>query len=368
MKAPHVAFRLDASIEIGAGHFMRCLALADALRLHGHYCTFLCRALPIDYARMLAGKGHALCMLDSEATPGADDGAPVLAHALWLGTSQAADAADCKRIADGRRFDWLVVDHYALDERWERALRPVAARLLAIDDLADRKHDCDVLLDQNVGRCEAHYTALVPTDCQVFAGPLFALLRPDFAAQRPASVLRRTDADVRQVLVTMGGVDAGNASTSVLAALDHAPLPDDCRVVVVMGAQAPWLAAVRARARLAKFPTEVLLNVTNMAELMAASDMAIGAAGTSALERCCLGLPTLTMVLAENQRPGARALAEAGAVLLLDGGERFADTLVEGIVALKKKPAMRAMQHACLAISDGNGIARIVSHMEAGRA
>lgn len=368
MKAPHVAFRLDASIEIGAGHFMRCLALADALRLHGHHCTFLCRALPVEYARMLEGQGHALCMLDSVPLPGADDGPPVLAHAHWLGNSQAADAAACKRSADGTRYEWLVVDHYALDERWERALRPIATRILAIDDLADRKHDCDFLLDQNMGRCEADYTALVPTDCRVFAGPQFALLRPDFAALRPGSVLRRTDGDVRQVLVTMGGVDAGNASTRVLEALDHAPLHDDCRVVVVMGAQAPWLAAVRARAALAKFPTEVLVNVTNMAELMAASDIAIGAAGTSALERCCIGLPTLAMVLAQNQHPGACALAETGAVLLLDGGERFAATLVEGIVALQDKQAMRAMQRACLAVSDGNGIARLVSHMEVGHA
>jgi UDP-2,4-diacetamido-2,4,6-trideoxy-beta-L-altropyranose hydrolase len=366
--APHVAFRLDASIEIGAGHFMRCLALADGLRERGHRCTFLCRALPADYARMLAAKGHTLRMLDSLPVPAADDGAPVLAHAHWLGTSQAADAAACTRSAAGMRYDWLVVDHYALDQRWQRALRPLADRILVIDDLADRRHDCDVLLDQNMGRRAGHYTALVPAACQVLAGPQFALLRPDFAALRPGSIQRRTDGTLRQVLVTMGGVDAGNASSAVLEALDHAPLPAQCRVVVVMGAQAPWLAAVRTRAAQAKNPTEVLLNVSNMAELMAASDVAIGAAGTSALERCCLGLPTLTMVLAENQRPGAAAMAAAGAVLPIDCAEGCAAALVDGLAALQDRQAMRAMQQACLGICDGLGIARLVSCMEAAHA
>lgn len=364
MKGAHIAFRLEASVEIGAGHFMRSLALADALRAQGGHCTFLCHALPAAYADALAGKGHALCMLGVAPWSGPDDGAPSLAHAHWLATSQAADAQACRRAADGRRYDWLVVDHYALDARWERALRPMAARICVIDDLADRRHDCDMLLDQNAGRCGSDYQALVPPACQVFAGPQFALLRPDFAALRPASVARRADGAVRQVLVTMGGVDAGNASTSVLDALDHAPLPANCRVVVVMGAQAPWLDAVRARAAQAKSQTEVLVNVANMGELMAASDIAIGAAGTSALERCCLGLPTLVMVLAENQRPGALALAAAGAVRLLEDGVRFQESLVGGIAELLDGQALRTMQHACLAVTDGNGIARLVSHME----
>src|SRR5690606_32001299 len=191
-----VALRTDASMRIGTGHLMRCLTLADALRDAGARTRFVCRALPHGLREVVIGRGHELVELPSVcgSTAGGGDGrgAPVasphtaLEHADWLGTTQEEDAAaTCDALDDGAVWDWLAVDHYAIDARWETRLRTAARRILAIDDLADRRHDCDALLDQNLhAGMHARYDGLVPDACVRLVGPRHALLRPEFAAAR----------------------------------------------------------------------------------------------------------------------------------------------------------------------------------------
>jgi UDP-2,4-diacetamido-2,4,6-trideoxy-beta-L-altropyranose hydrolase len=191
-------------------------------------------------------------------------------------------------------------------------MRASCRRLLVIDDLADRPHDCDLLLDQNLGRRAEEYRELLPPGAQTLIGPHYALLRPEFAALRAESLARREHPHLRHLLITMGGVDKDNATGAVLAALDDCNLPTDLRITVVLGPHAPWLAQVQARAAAMSRPTRVLAGVSNMARLMADADLAIGAAGSTSWERCCLGLPTILLVLAENQRLIAQSLAQAG--------------------------------------------------------
>src|SRR5690606_29369416 len=138
----------------------------------------------------------------------------------------------------------------------------------AIDDLADRPHDCDVLLDQNVGRTTGAYAHLVPGACRVLAGPGYAVLRPEFAELRPASLARRADASARKLLVTLGGSDPRNVSGQVLDALAGCALPPDLAVTVIMGAKAPHLGSVRERASRLPWPTQVVVNAGDMAQRM----------------------------------------------------------------------------------------------------
>lgn len=367
-----VAFRVDASVKIGIGHVMRCLTLADALSLRAIECHFICRGTPQSLTALIADKGHCVhelpiatrILVQNTGSTAPEEQPPLLAHSEWLGVSQQQDASESAAILRELQPDWLIVDHYALDTRWEQAVRPLCGKLMAIDDLADRSHYCDLLLDQNLGRQAADYSAWVSPHCEVLAGSKYALLRPDFAQLRGYSIERRKTNQLRQLLISMGGVDKDNATGLVLDILKNCALPYDCRICVVMGATAPWLARVQTQSALMPVPTEVLVNISDMAQRMADSDLAIGAAGGSSWERCCMGLPTLTVVIAENQWPGARALANAGAGELLGNLEDIVDRLPVALANLQQDSRLAQMIEAAVGITDGCGTRYVVGRLE----
>lgn len=365
-------FRADASLQIGTGHLMRCLTLADALRERGAECQFICRDHPgnvIEFVRRKGYLAHALPALDhAHSNPqarNADAAAVELAHSHWLGATQMQDADACAPILAEFKPDWLIVDHYALDSRWEIALKPHYRKLMVIDDLADRPHACDVLLDQTFGRKADDYQPWVPAHCQLLCGSKYALLRPEFAALRPYSLQRRIEPKLRRLLISMGGVDKDNATGQVLDALRSCPLPADCQITVVMGSTAPWLAEVEHLAQRMPWPTTVRVGVNDMAQLMADSDLAIGAAGATAWERCCLGLPTIMIPLAENQLHSCRALALAGAALMLDELSGLQGDLGNLVVGFTQNlSSLRALTSQAAFVCDGTGLMHALSAIE----
>lgn len=316
----NVLFRADASIEIGTGHVMRCLTLADALKKEGADCGFVCREHAGNMIDVISERGFRVYPL-ALRNPGKGESAGIqckqLNHAAWLGTCWQEDAAQTLEALKQFTVDWLIVDHYALDNHWEKILRSACRKLMVIDDLADRQHDCDLLLDQNLGRSAGDYAGLVPRDSTVLVGPSYALLRPEFAALREYSLNRRVSPQLKRLLISMGGIDKDDATSRVLEALNNCSLPDDCHICVVMGNNAPWLSRVRSIAASMPWPTEVLVNVNDMAQLMAESDLAIGAAGSTSWERCCLGLPTLLVITAENQKDISAHLSKKGAAKII---------------------------------------------------
>lgn len=363
----NVVFRVDASLQIGSGHVMRCLSLAHGLAARGVHCTFLTRMhsgnlrdtiLRHDFpVHELAAEGPE-CHAEGElgvATEG-------LSHASWLGCTWQTDAHQTVLFLQSRHVDLLVVDHYALDYRWEEAVRPWCGRVMAIDDLADRRHNCDFLLDQNLGRGEADYASLLGNGAKLLVGPSYALLRQEFAVRRPASLRRRRcrGPALSRIMISMGGVDQANATGSVLTALRQCRLPSDSRIGVIMGSQSPWLAQVRESARRMPWLTEVFLDVGDMARRMAASDLAIGAAGSTAWERCCMGLPSLIVVLAENQWPGASALSAAGAACLIGEVADIERKLPLAMTQLQCDSRLQQMSDAASAVADGHGVTRVL--------
>lgn len=336
-----VAFRADASIQIGAGHVMRCLTLADALRSSGARTQFLCRQLPGHLGELIRARGHALDWLADSGTD-ADNSAAALAH--------------------GAPWDWLVVDHYALAAAWETAQRGLANNILAIDDQADRPHDCDLLLDQNL-QTGNRYDGLLPTACRPLIGPRYALLRPEF--QRARQVLKpRADA-ATHLLLCFGGSDPLDLTGLTLDALDGLGR-SGLHVTVVVGQGYPY--RDRLQARCASRPgTQLHCQADNLAELMARADLAVGASGVVTWERACLGLPALVVSFAENQRPiAAAAEAEGLLVWVGDAAEMSAPRLGAAIAALLDAPAQRqAMRLACLERVDGAGCGRVMEAMSA---
>lgn len=360
-----VVFRTDASLQIGTGHVMRCLSLADAMRTRGALCRFICRAQIGHLEEVIRSRGYGVSLLPfrpgREGLGLVNDGSTPYAH--WLGASWQDDSTQTlAALAETSSCDWLVVDHYALDSNWERRVGGACRRLMVIDDLADRPHDCDLLVDQNLGRIAADYIDYVPAKCKILAGSQYALLRPEFSRLRAQSLRRRDSVfEVRHLLISLGGVDKDNATGDVLAALQPSDLPANCRITVVMGPNAPWLESVKKQAALMPWLTRVLVNVQNMAQLMLESDLAIGAAGTTSWERCCMGLPSIVLSLADNQSAIAARLSEAGAALTIS---------VDGDLRAHLSKSMNLAAHTLISLSrecakrvDGLGTKTIVDQL-----
>lgn len=364
-----VAIRADASLQLGTGHVMRCLTLAEALKDRGARCRFVCRDHPGHLGNVLLHRGFGITLLPRGDGARLSEGRAGRAPSDWspmLGASWEDDAAQTSDAMGDTSPDWLVVDHYSLDYRWERALQASCENLLVIDDLADRTHDCDVLVDQNLGRVQSSYSGLDPSGTRVLAGPRFALLRPEFAALRDFSLRRREAPALERIMVSMGGVDMDDATGEVLKELSGAPLSQGTHISVVMGASAPWLRSVRARAASMPWPTEVHVAAENMARLMAASDLAIGAAGTTSWERCCLGLPSLVAILADNQAAGSQALEASGCAVPIGRPGSLGPGLLSALATVSVPDRLVTMSLASRDITDGLGTQRVAAELAGG--
>ena len=316
----NVVFRVDASVWIGSGHLMRCLTLASVMRDRGADILFVCRDLPGNLCQLVEERDFRMQQLPSPLLD-YQGGCQMTGSGLSPEVDLQADAdetaailsAESKRNAN-RNIDLLVVDHYALDAGWEEKMRPWAGRIMVIDDLANRKHDCDILLDQNYyDNLGDRYESLLPDHCVKLLGPQYALLRPEFHRERQHQ--KKRDGIVRQILVFFGGSDPSNETGKALQAIQlFGKMGID--VDVVVGAGNPHQDQIRQLcANISGVRVSFHCQIDNMAELMAGADLAIGAGGTAMWERCYLGLPSLVVIVADNQLQPVLAAAGAGAVI-----------------------------------------------------
>lgn len=350
---------------------MRCLALAERLRNDGAEVVFISRKLPGNLCDRVADRGfNVLCLpvpplsghvvqSDNDSTTGRAQ------YAEWLGVSQETDAAqtaECLTRLD-MRPDWLVVDHYGIDETWERHLRSRVSHILVIDDLADRKHDCDILLDPTLWRSADDYAALVSAECVLLLGPYYALLRPDFTTQRECTLSQRTQrVGIERILVSLGGTDPHNVTAKALAGIASSGL--QAEVDVVLNSSAPYLNELR---RISTEPSPAIsihVDTPHMADLMARADLAIGAAGNTSWERCCVGLPSVMLILANNQRAIAERLGRHGAALVLGWYDTVsAGDIANALLDLSHNHRLRDMVRKTSQICDGRGVARVSAEL-----
>lgn len=332
-----VAIRTDASLEIGTGHVMRCLTLAGTLASRGAKVLFICLTQAGHLHDTIEDAGFAIASLAS-AEP---NGIP------W--EQDAEESLDALR-RSAFEPDLMVVDQYSLDARWERAIRSGAERILVIDDLANRMHDCDLLLDPNLHDSpESRYSALVSKSTRLFIGPQYALLRPEFDRVLP----RTRDNGVGKMFVFFGGSDPSNEAGKIVRALrvlgKHAP-----RTVLVLGPINPHVQEIHG-ATIGLPEIEMFGSTNEIARLMAESDLALGTCGGAAWERCIVGLPALVVVNAENQREDARILDSLGAVRNLgEANQTSAEGWASAISALQSDPgALTKMSQAARAVMRG---------------
>ena len=355
-----IAIRVDASQEIGAGHFMRCLALADALSKDGCTLHFVCRHLPDHLRQSVTARGYGVTLLHTEAnSPLQHD----LHHSRWLGVPQGQDAAETLEALKDERWDWLVVDHYALDFRWERELRRLTRNILVIDDLADRQHDCDALVDQNLYEgMESRYQGKVPDHCECLLGPRYALLRDEFRTQR--NDVRIRTGPLKRVLLFFGGIDGKNFTRKAIRALEKASVPD-LIVDVVIGASHPARSEIEAECKRLGYRCHV--QTSRMAELMRSADLSIGAGGTACWERAALGLPAIALCAADNQAHQLRDAARSGLLYFSDDASGDENSLARHFSAVAENSILRENMSAhAFATVDGMGIYGLLNVMTCG--
>lgn len=357
-----VAIRADASVPIGSGHVMRCLSLAIELQRRDVQVVFVCRDLPVHLGELILSHGfrlHRLLALAASSRVQLAEASSV--PQAWLGLSWQTDCNETHAALDGSKIDWLIVDHYGLDAKWESAMRTVATRIMVIDDLADRMHDCDLLLDQNVyDDMEQRYSHLVPPSCRKLLGPRFALLRQEFSRERARARIR--DGAMRKILVFLGDADSTNITTKVMRAVKSLAR-SDIKYDVVIGASNPNTLEIELLSK--DLPNMTLSRqVSNMAELMTDADLCIGAGGTTMWERFCMGLPSIVIPIAANQFESAQALARMGKIFCVTDDGNLEATLVEAIRTLiGNRPYQQFLAQMGAELVDGRGAVRVAGRL-----
>ena len=339
------AIRADASAALGLGHVKRCLALAQALRSNGATVTFLTRAIDVDSAALVDAEGFASIVIGAGQA-----------------TDQAIDAVESLRHRDAFADGLVIVDHYALDAHWHGTVRAASgAKLVAIDDLADRALDVDLLVDHNLGDLAAKYAGRVGARTVVLGGPRHALLGPGYAAAPRHLPVPR----VESIGIFMGGTDAANASAVALEACRLAGFSGPVEIATTSGN--PHLAALHQLAA-ARPHTTLTLDLPDLAAFFARHGLQIGAGGGATWERCCIGAPTLATIAAPNQAPVLRPLQALGAVELVEGdgalptARQLADRL---ITLLADAPRRATLSSRSRALVDARGAARVADHLMA---
>lgn len=351
-----ILIRVDASAEIGTGHVMRCLLLADRLKDYDATIRFVSRHMLDNLQKTIIDHGHEFIHLQKiSATAYQGD----LDHSHWLGTSQSEDMEATKSVCSDSEWDWIVVDNYALDYRWESCFKN-DSKILVIDDIADRRHDCDMLLDQNFhSEMRKRYSSLVNESCNLLLGPNYALLRDEFRTARHE--VRIKSGSVENIMVFFGGIDKKNYTGRTINILRDT-LDGNINVEVVIGANHGH------RAEIEKICNEnayrLHIQIDNIAEIILRTDLSIGAGGTSVWERCCLGVPCICFPIANNQMEQLKSAALHGLILLPDDNNDFESSLITQLHAITKNKALiEFMSRRCLDKVGVKGLDYVVTSM-----
>lgn len=360
-----IFFRVDASNVIGTGHVMRCLTFAKALRdQKNSECIFICRDQNGNLNHRISKEGFEVkCLISTKGEPIVNkiNNEDILTHAHWLGVDWKVDALQTLEMLDGKSADWLVIDHYSIDARWQKIVRPRAKKILVIDDLADRRHDCEILLDQNIiSSYGTRYNSLLKTNCIKLLGPSYALLQAEYSELHPRIPPRM--GPVKSILLFLGS-DQSRVYEKVISAFIALGYKDIVLDVLVSNN----LESLKDIRLLTKNHKNIFVHgeCPSLAPLIIKADLAIGGSGATTWERCCLGLPTLVVTLADNQVPIAAELNKMGLVRLIGDHQSITEkTISESLDDAIKNMHLENFSLACKSLLDGKGVNRVIEFMD----
>lgn len=356
----NLCFRFDSSHSLGTGHALRCLNLASAFHKRGARCRFVCRDLEGKITDRIQREGFEVVLLTgtgssfSKFTPESSN------HASYLGVDWEVDAQETIAALAPDRPEWLVVDHYALEARWHQKLRPYCRKIMVIDDLANRKHDCDLFLDQNLtAEMATRYDHLLPASCPRLLGPQFALLQAAYAELHSQCPPRL--GPVRRLLVSFGGRDPHGLTVSALSAILDLGRADLLVDLVADEESTRWpllVEKVRGIPQIQLHPS-----MDSLAKLMLRADLALGAGGVTSWERCCLGLPALVVTTAENQIAIAEELHHRKLIRYLGHHSHLPSGGLQSSLRDVLEEKLEDWSLRCLATVDGKGAERVADLM-----
>jgi UDP-2,4-diacetamido-2,4,6-trideoxy-beta-L-altropyranose hydrolase len=350
-----IVFRVDGSSKIGSGHVMRCLTFASAFRKRGAQVDFVCREHDSHFCDLIQAQGYKVYRL---LIPIFSDIIDHAAYADWLSVPWQIDAEETRKaISRGIKPKLLVVDHYAIDVRWENYLRPSVEQIFVIDDLANRVHDADFLLDQNLIENFKHrYDKKIPKDCISLLGPKYSLLHPIYQELRKTCKIRF--GPIKRILIFFGGADPMNMTGMVLSAFISLKR-FDIEVDVVINNSSPHIHSIfQQKAGLSNI--HLHMNLSSLAPLIMAADLGIGACGISSWERLCLGLPSIVITIADNQHPIAKELHKLGLVNWVGSFDNVNEKIiVQTLDSLLLSGLDNEWSQQCFAQVDGGGLERV---------
>lgn len=357
-----IVFRVDASFDMGTGHVMRCLTLAQTLAAEGAECHFICREHPGHLIEMIRLQGFTVHDLPIRrlATPN-QEATPSFAHTNWLGATWQDDAEQSREVINRLVPDWVVVDHYSLDKRWEQSVLPQGGRLLVIDDLADRCHECDILLDQNLfSNPEKRYSELVSTSTQCFLGPRYALLGVQYSDYHRFAKLREDP--IKRVLVYFGGGSNADIVMTTIGALVE--LNDKSILVDLVVSNPEGFSQSLTPNSYTEANIKIHGRLPSLAPLITKADLSIGAGGSTVWERLCLGLPSLVITVADNQLPVSAELHSKNLIYWVGhSGDVGKADIVDALKDVLRRNSLKQWSEKCLMVCDGRGAARLSDKM-----
>jgi UDP-2,4-diacetamido-2,4,6-trideoxy-beta-L-altropyranose hydrolase len=363
--------RVDANSKTGSGHLLRCLRLADALKSRFEGVVLFTRDRSPQFSKWIEAFGFDEVLLSK-----APSGQGTYPHSEWLQCEEIDDAKECVEIAltqyGASGGDTFLVDHYALGAPWEEHCRKITKTVIAIDDLADRPHACDVLIDQNYySDQEQRYVDLVPPATRALLGPQFAILSEDLISMGrtvrtalPRLALDKRGSEKLRLLLFFGGVDSMNATGAVLEHLiaNDLLLFFDTRALI--GEANPHRSLIRDLAL--KHEVQVLDAPIDFPKALSETDLFIGAGGTTTWERLYLGVPSVVVTIADNQVSTAQDLAADGYQIYAGSfeGKMWKRGLSAGVRRyLEDSSWVKESVEKSRKLVDGNGTSRIVSSL-----
>lgn len=350
-------FRVDSSDKMGSGHVMRCLMLANSLLDEGHYVKFLCREHNGNIYDILQNPLLNFTLLKNTNLnySNKDDNS-------WLGVNQEEDAIQTIKSLDGEVYDWLIIDHYFLDFNWERKLKKYVKKILVIDDLANRTHECNILVDSNyVDNFHKRYQNKTNSTCLKLLGPDYCFISKEFHKFRNSP--RKRSNIVDRVLIYFGGVDQYNLTEKCLKIFSGNNLKHIKLDIVVGGMNKNHKNIKIITSK--RDSTYIHRSLPNLANLMNSADLSIGAGGVTTWERMFLGLPSIIITIAENQIAGAEELSKNNYITYLGHyNELSPDQLKNSIIKkIEDRDNLFLESHSAENLVDGNGLSRIMSHI-----
>ena len=359
----NICFRVDSSALIGTGHVMRCLALAIALRNRGSEVSFFCRVLPGNIINVIEGMSFKVFKLP-DFTNKLNRVEYKEKYHQWMINEKRISVKETEKflLRMQKEIDWFVIDHYALDKELESFIKPYVGNVMVIDDLANRKHDCDLLLDQNLYmNLETRYQNLVSENTYQMLGPKYVLLRDEFLNARKNVTIRKLP--IQNILVFFGGADATNETAKALEAIKM--LDAECfKAKIILGTSNNNFETVQKRCE-NNSNIKIFQSINNMSKMIGWADLCIGGGGTHTWERCCLGLPSLTVAIVEHQIEVARILDN----MLISKYLGFYKSITHKRIVSEIKELAKSqkqfseMSSRSMALVDGKGCERVVEKL-----